>query len=625
MSFTKNDQAVVLNRESLQYLANCIRLVHSLPDLLNDVLPSQTTTYSSYKVTELLNTLNTDLQNYVNNALGNLSHLKKEIVSVAPTDSSADEDTIYLVQDASGGYEQYLKINGVVTSLGSTSVINNVYTKTESDAKFALLSTLNSLITVVGGLNDLTTTDKTSIVDAINELKTELTTHTNDTDIHITSAERTLWNTVSDKADTSQIHTHSNKSVLDEITEANVKTMNDIASGIGGRNYIRKDINNISKWYLKTPERLSISNVEYDNTLIYKTTGSGWEIAMSDGITVIPKKEYVLSFEYEVFNNYSYLEGETFRVEVLSEKVMDSFSKEKAIAFHTIENVVTPKKRVYITFTPTTSTIYLMINGGYIEDGLQNLKFSFNKFKLEKGSIPTDWTPAPEDTPTNFVTTIDSTSTNTQVPTAKSVWDSLYKLCNTQVLVDANKPTSKMCMADLTTLNTPSKEGMTGAQSSLIISIEGRDYWNGQISITMAEPSVFVRSVRDTGGWTKWRKLCSSSVTDVGPTTITPTFPSTVTLGSTQMIYYSIKNGWANVSVILNLKASPKFTWTTIATGLPKPDKEINTSSFGETAVNNASVGFRLKPTGALEMLVGSEITQTDWWNVNVSYPVKES
>ena len=287
MSFTKNDQAVVLNRESLQYLANCIRLVHSLPDLLNDVLPSQTTTYSSYKVTELLNTLNTDLQNYVNNALGNLSHLKKEIVSVAPTDNSADEDTIYLVQDASGGYEQYLKINGVVTSLGSTSAINNVYTKTESDGKFGLLSTLNSLITTVGGLNDLTTTDKTSIVNAINELKTVLTTHTSDTDIHITSAERTLWNTVSDKADTSQIHTHSNKAVLDKITEANVKTMNDIASGIGGRNYLRKDINNISKWYLKFPERFSISNVEYDNTLIYKTTGSGWEIAISDGITLL--------------------------------------------------------------------------------------------------------------------------------------------------------------------------------------------------------------------------------------------------------------------------------------------------------------------------------------------------
>ena len=166
---------------------------------------------------------------------------------------------------------------------------------------------------------------------------------------------------------------------------------------IGGRNIIRKDINNISKWSLNYPERFSISNVEYDNTLIYKTTGGGWETAISDGIAVIPNKEYVLSFEYEVFNKYSYLSGETFRVEVLSERIIGNSSKYKAIAFHTIENVVTPRKRVYITFTPIISTIYLMINGGYIADGLQNLKFSFNKFKLETGNKATDWIPAPED------------------------------------------------------------------------------------------------------------------------------------------------------------------------------------------------------------------------------------
>ena len=77
-----------------------------------------------------------------------------------------------------------------------------------------------------------------------------------------------------------------------------------------------------------------------------------------------------------------------------------------------------------------------------------------------------------------------------------------------------------MCMADLTTLNTPSKEGMTGAESSLIISIEGRDYWNGQISISMAEPEVYVRSVRDTGTWTKWQRLCATSVKDISPSEI---------------------------------------------------------------------------------------------------------
>ena len=358
MSFTKNDQAVVLNRESLQYLANCIRLVHSLPDLLNDVLPSQTTTYSSYKVTELLNTLNTDLQNYVNNALGNLSHLKKEIVSVAPTDSSADEDTIYLVQDASGGYEQYLKINGVVTSLGSTSAINNVYTKTESDSKFGLLSTLNSLITVVGGLNDLTTTDKTSIVNAINELKTDLTTHTNDTNIHITSAERTLWNTVSN-----------------------------IASGIGGRNLLigtsvkkRKDINTPTDFTTFDPY-----------ATFNKSTLSDLGYSVGDELT--------LSFEWEISQNgslsevYGYFSLEWIGIssngldgEYLGpiKKSVDTFSSSHK------------KGKVSLT-TKITSNNILGANAVRIRIDNSVVNFKVSKMKLEKGTIATDWTPAPED------------------------------------------------------------------------------------------------------------------------------------------------------------------------------------------------------------------------------------
>lgn len=250
MSFTKNDQAVVLNKESLQYLANCIRLVHSLPDLLNDVLPSQTTTYSSYKVAELLNTLNTDLQNYVNSALGNLSHLKKEVVPVVPTNDNADEDTIYLVKDASGGYEQYLKINGVVTSLGSTSAINNVYTKTESDAKFALLSTLNSLITTVGGLNDLTTTDKTSIVNAINELKSDKVNKTDIVDnLTSTDTDKPLsanqGKVLKDKVDTK-----ANNSEVVKKTDVNTSLTSTPSTGkVYDANTINKIINTLNYNY----------------------------------------------------------------------------------------------------------------------------------------------------------------------------------------------------------------------------------------------------------------------------------------------------------------------------------------------------------------------------------------
>ena len=171
MSISQDKKAIVIDKPSLEYICSCIKLLQSVPELLNDLTPSQKTVYSSYKVTELLNTLNTDLQTYVNTSLGALTHLKKEIVQTVPTVDTAEENTIYLLKnDEDGGYSQYLFINGVVENLGSTTAVDNVYTKTETDAKFALLSTLNDLIATVGGLNELKTNTKESIVKAINEL-----------------------------------------------------------------------------------------------------------------------------------------------------------------------------------------------------------------------------------------------------------------------------------------------------------------------------------------------------------------------------------------------------------------------------------------------------------------------
>lgn len=46
----------------------------------------------------------------------------------------------------------------------------------------------------IGSLAELTTTDKTSVVNAINENKQQIDLHADDTTIHITSAERTAWN-----------------------------------------------------------------------------------------------------------------------------------------------------------------------------------------------------------------------------------------------------------------------------------------------------------------------------------------------------------------------------------------------------------------------------------------------
>ena len=201
----------------------------------------------------------------------------------------------------------------------------------------------------------------------------------------------------------------------------------------------------------------------------------------------------------------------------------------------------------------------------------------------------------------------------------------LLKIANDTYIEDANNPTSTICKSNGDTLNTPYNEGLTNASIPLLIpATRGTESWNGQLSISMASNNIYIRN-KGADGWCVWQKVSVTSAADEPTTLINPTFPSTITSGKTQKIYYSLKNGWASVSIIIELSTSPKLTWTIIAEGLPKPDKEINTSSFGETAVNNASVGFRLKGNGVLEMLVGAEITQSDWWNISFSYPVAES
>ena len=216
---------------------------------------------------------------------------------------------------------------------------------------------------------------------------------------------------------------------------------------------------------------------------------------------------------------------------------------------------------------------------------------------------------------TDIATSIDSTSTDTQVPSAKATWDSLYKICDTQVLVDANNPTSKICMADLTTLNTPAKEGVTSAESSLIISIEGRDYWNGQISIAMAEPEVYVRSVRDAGTWTKWRRLCTTSVADVEWTTLT------VESGMSGTIKYRVKNGICFVNIYGLISSTMSTQGNIITNGLPIP--EVTTDWYGLTANDYTKGGLlvSIDNTGRMTNYIGEN---GSYYFGTFSYPVKE-
>lgn len=166
---------------------------------------------------------------------------------------------------------------------------------------------------------------------------------------------------------------------------------------IGGRNLLTKDDCNMSKWQNLYPVHCKVTNNDYSNHIDYVPTGGEWEIIYKK-ISVTKGQKYILSFDYKVNKAYNYLSGQKYGV-YLSTSVPANAAPASIITNgqYAIENTVTNIKRGMITFTAPIDTLYIVINGGCIDDNQTGLSFEFNKWKLEKGNKATDWTPAPED------------------------------------------------------------------------------------------------------------------------------------------------------------------------------------------------------------------------------------
>lgn len=170
---------------------------------------------------------------------------------------------------------------------------------------------------------------------------------------------------------------------------------------IGGRNLLTKDDCNMSKWQNLYPVHCKVTNNDYSNHIDYVPTGGECEIIYKK-ISVTKGQKYILSFDYKVNKVYNYLSGQKYGV-YLSTSIPTNAAPINIITDgqYVIENTVTSLKRGVITFTAPIDTLYIVINGGCIDDNQTGLSFEFNKWKLEKGNKATDWTPAPEDNEIN--------------------------------------------------------------------------------------------------------------------------------------------------------------------------------------------------------------------------------
>lgn len=169
-----------ISKEGLEYLCGLInKIVTSPKDLLDDVNLATNTTFSSVRIDSLISDTLQQANTHAEALCNALTKLTCEKTTTQPVLNSAEKNVIYLYSaDGNAPFEQYLKISDTeLIDMGSTTIsLNDYLTVTDAIATYC----------------------KKTDFDA---LKTDLTAHTNDTDIHITTAERTKWNEVDNKLD----------------------------------------------------------------------------------------------------------------------------------------------------------------------------------------------------------------------------------------------------------------------------------------------------------------------------------------------------------------------------------------------------------------------------------------
>lgn len=240
---------------------------------------------------------------------------------------------------------------------------------------------------------------------------------------------------------------------------------------------------------------------------------------------------------------------------------------------------------------------------------------------------------------TNIATTIDRNSTNSQVPSAKSVYDnSLIKGIsdgNTQIpsgsdLNDYLTPGVYTCISSSIAeklLNCPhivsNFKMIVNQNTSSTTGFFGYQMIVGTASATN-NPCVYYRGI---GGvdktkltYSQWKKVCTTSVADVGKTNITSrVLNATVNAGGG--VYYSIKNGICYVQ-IAGITVSADSSGQKILSNGSIPIMDLNfTNGHYAIASPSATNGLIVFDGSGGATYYGSVMTIY----ATISYPVKES
>ena len=283
------------------------------------------------------------------------------------------------------------------------------------------------------------------------------------------------------------------------------------------------------------------------------------------------------------------------------------------------------------TLTTEINTIKDTIGTETLTTTSQVLKGAINEVKTELNN---------KIDKTKIVTTVDSASTNEQIPSAKAIYDKCVK--------DNNLKTyTKLEQLGLTegteTLKNIAKAMINGSMMIFPVTASCNTseypvtYGGMTVYKTDANRVEFIfypaTNFADKGTMflctyhgakdiiSGWKKICTTSVIDIDRTNITLTAPTGMTI-TPYANYYEVKNGICYVQINNSINTTTNIAFKVVANGLPKP-KTIRMGT-----VSNPDGGipllYQVNTSGQLTFYVNGAIGGSRVFQQDFSYPITE-
>ena len=162
-----------------------------------------------------------------------------------------------------------------------------------------------------------------------------------------------------------------------------------VDESVVGTNILTGNALNPSKWTISAPTGASYTKTAYGTAgvKVQFSAISGWEWLYSPAITVVSGKKYTLSVEYTVGKDYTITSGKGgFGLSVYKttppHSNYDNANTNFVARAQFFETATRVAMKATVTFTASSNTVYLGLNGGQINDSQPGLEFTMDKLTL---------------------------------------------------------------------------------------------------------------------------------------------------------------------------------------------------------------------------------------------------